>query len=409
MAIAQTSDRLFAIGKQSALGTLAATNAGKIVRRTSFDLNPTKATLESSEKRPDFQTVTYRHGVRGGSISLNSEFVLGDKVDLMASCLRKDLAAVSAIAASAGDGFSFSSSVLTRAAGGGESFIADGVKVGHVVSLADHSVTANNSRNFVVTAITATTLTLVALDGVAISDGAGDESCTLTVRGKSSWVPSSGFTNDLYTIEDYVGSTYDTSIRYDDCRFGGFSMSASVDSIATLTMNGLARNFTKLTGASAPYFVSPTAASETEPVDALRGLVLVNGATAGCVTSIELSTDLGLSPINCFGETASVDLLYGREIMVQGTIQARIESSAWFDAFDAESEVSIMYYLEERAASGALPHVFGVVMPRVKLNGVNRDDPDQSPIQSIPFRALKGYVTSGQYDSSLAIQDSRAP
>lgn len=91
-----------------------------------------------------------------------------------------DTASTITVTASVGDGFTIASNVLTRQAGGAQSFISDGILVDAVVTLG--AFTTNNGRVCRVTARTATTLTLSPIDGGGnLTDiGTPDTNATVT-------------------------------------------------------------------------------------------------------------------------------------------------------------------------------------------------------------------------------------
>lgn len=404
MAIAEGSTTYFAYKKESTPNTEESGSGGTILRRVTGSLNLTKAEVTSAEKRTDFQEQNVTHGNRSVDWSIEGEMFGGDYEAFLAALLRRDFTSVTTISASAGDGFTISSGVLTRAAGGGESFIDDGLYEGLVVRFTNLTTTANNNRNFRITAMTATTLTLLAVDGgAAVADSTSSETATLIIPGKLSFVPSTSHTSDTFTIEKHETKT-DTSHVGRGCKVGVGEFSVQPDQPAGLNFSGIGIDRTSYATGSAPVLTSPTAAGTGAAMSSGIGFVRVNGTSVGCVTGLSLTVDNGLNGQPVILDNTSCDIFYGRTMQVTGEFQMQKDGITISDLFDDETEITLDFFIE---APGSAPRSFiNIYLKRVKLTSAPEDDPDGPVIQTFGFRALKPATATGVNTTTIMVQDS---
>lgn len=402
MAISEGSSTYFAYKKEGTANTEETGSGGAILRRVTGQLDLTKAEVTSGEKRTDFQEVNVIHGTRSVNWAINGEVYGGDYEEFLAAQLRRDFGSVTTVSASAGDTFTISSGVLTRGAGGGESFITDGVVAGMVVRLTLLGA-ANNSRNLLVTAVTATTLTLVAIDGgAAVADNSdASESATIVIPGKYTFIPESSHTSDTFTIERHDSKTTTSQVAY-GCKVGTTEISMQPDQAPTLSFSGL--GIDRNNPASEPSLTSPTAAGTGSLMASAIGYIRLNGSEIAIVTGINISIDNGVSNQPVVGANISPDVFYGRAAQVTGTLNVLRDGLSVENIFDDETEVELFLYA---AAPGSEPRsFFTVFMPRVKLNSADVDDPDGPTSITASFRALKKSTTTGYNATTIQIQDS---
>lgn len=405
--IAQTSKRRVSWKKESTFATPAGASSAQVARRTALNLNLTKTPIESQEKRTDFQRADVRHGSRMVDGSLDGELICGVWQEFWAALVRRDFSAVTDITFSTGDGVTISSGVVTRAAGGGESFLTDGIRAGMVVRFTNLSATGNNSRNFLVTAVTATTLTLAVIDGgAAIADiGSADESCSLTVPGKRSYVPLTGHTSDSFNVEDYMADA-DVARLYIGCRIVGASLRMQPNGMVTISWRIMGVDQNIYETSAAPYFTSPTDAGVDTVLEAALGYVRLNGSQIAVVTGVNIDIDLGAANTPVVGSNVSPDIFYGRAITVRGQLSAYITNNAYLTAFRDETEMELFLQFQE---PGSEPRdFFSIFLPRVKLMSAAADDPDTVVTQTLDFEALLKATTSGYDSTTIVIQDSAA-
>lgn len=406
--IAQTSKRRISWKKEpTTFASPAGASGAQVARRTALNLNLTKTPIESQEKRADFQRADVRHGSRMVDGTLDGELICGVWQEFWAALVRRDFSAVSTINFSSGDGVTISSGVVTRAAGGSQSFITDGVKAGTVVRFTGLSATGNNSRNILVTAVTATTLTLAVIDGgAAIADiGVADESCSLAIPGKRSYVPLTGHTSDSFNIEDYMADA-DLALLYLGCRIVGASLRMQPNGMVTISWRIMGVDQNIYETSAAPYFTSPTDAGVDTVLEAALGYVRLAGAAVAVVTGVNLEIDLGAANTPVVGSNVSPDIFYGRAITVRGQLQCYITSNANLTAFRNETEMELFLQFQEPGSAPA--DFFSIFLPRIKFMSAGADDPDTVVTQTLDFEALLKPVTSGYDSTTIVIQDSAA-
>jgi hypothetical protein len=90
--------KLVAIKAESTYGTLPTAASAQLLRRVKSEVNLAKETYASNELRTDFQIADFRHGVRRVEGSLSGELSPGTYKDFFSYALKRDWAAVTAIA-----------------------------------------------------------------------------------------------------------------------------------------------------------------------------------------------------------------------------------------------------------------------------------------------------------------------
>ncbi len=405
--IAQTSKRRVSYKRETTYGAAAGASSAIELRRTALNLNLSKQAIESQEKRSDFQRADVRHGSRMVDGSLDGELICGFWEEFWAALVRRDFTdpTASGYSGTSGDGLTISSGVVTRAGGGGGSFLTDGFRVGQIVRFANLSATGNNNRNFLITALTATAMTLAVVDGgAAIADiGVADESCTCSVAGMTSYVPASGHTSDSFNFEDYLADA-DLAKVYLGCRIVGLSLRAQPNGMVTLSWRIMGQDQAVYESGSAPYFTSPTSPGLDNVLESALGYIRLNGAQQALVTGVNIDIDLGAANTPVVGANISPDVFYGRAVTVRGQLTAYVTSHTFTSAYRAETEMELFLQFQE---PGSEPRDFvSLFMPRVKLMSDGLDDPDGPITQTLDFEALLKPATTGYEATTLMVQDS---
>lgn len=404
MAISEGSTTYFAYKKETTPNTQESGSGGAILRRVTGQLDLEKAEVTSAEKRTDFQTVNVTHGTRSVSWAVNGEFYGGDYKQLLAAICRRDFTSITGIAASSGQEWTIDTGVLTRAGG---SFVSQGALVGLIGRLASMTVSANLSRNLLLTSVAATTVGLLAVDGGAAvaNDATSDADATMSIPGMITYIPETSHTSDTFTIERHDTKT-DTSQVARGCKVGVVEISVQPDQAPTISFSGLGIDRADFSSGSAPVLTSPTAAGTGALMAAAIGYIRLNGSAVAVVTGYTLTIDDGLSNQPVVASNVSPDVFYGRAAEVTGTLTILREGVAIENIFDDETEVELNLFA---AAPGTEPRSFyNFFMPRVKLTSANVDDPDGPVVITANFRALKKATTTGYVATTLLIQDSSA-
>lgn len=387
--------------KESTFGTLAGASGAQSLRRISCDLSLNKDTYGSNEVRSDLQKNDFRHGVKRGAGKLSSDLSPKTVADFFGSfCKRPFAAGVSATAVSltiAGSG----PYTVTRAAG---SYLTDGFKVGDVIRLSVGSLNVNNiSKNLLITGLTATVATVVTLNGSAMTAEGPVTGCTVAVAGKKTWIPTSGFVEESYTIEQF----YDTpaSEAFTGVKINGFGVNLSATGIATVDFDLLAKDMTPNT---VQYFTSPTAPTTTGSLAAVNGLMHAGGAAVAVLTGLTINGAANYSGDPVVGSN-TVPQFYPGMVEVSGQATAYFDSVTLRDAFLNETEIDLMgVFTSDNTATADF---MSFVMSRVKLLSHTKSDGAGAITVTMQFQALlnsAGGTGLATEKTTLSIQDSAA-
>lgn len=405
MAIAQGVTKQIRVKRQSVKGTLAGTTGGQILRRESstFELQKESYTTES-EITSTQQVKSSRHGVKLVNGAVSGILSPGTYSDILSTILRRDFTTVTAITgASITIAASGSDYTLTRAAG---SYLTDGIKIGMVVRLTAGAFTAGNlNKNLFVKAITATVLTVTVLNGSTLTAEGPIASATVTIPGKTTYVPDTGHTNIYWTAEEWY-SDATVSERNLDVKFTQASLALPGSGNSTIQLTALGLDQTSDTTA---YFTAPTAETTTDALAAANGLLLVNGTAVAVVT--DLSFDIngnGNAADGVVGTNIRPDVFNGK-VMVSGSFSAYFEGGTIPALFRDETETSIVSALTSGSAAGA--DFMTISMSKVKLNTSTPDDNETGLKRTYQFVAIynaAGGAALANTATSIQIHDSAA-
>lgn len=399
MTIAKGVSKIVAYKKETTWGTLAGAASGKQLRRVTANFNLTKEAYESNEIRTDYQVADMRHGVRTAEGTLNGELSPKTYSDFMASIVARDFAAVAAVTgasltiAASGDLWT-----VTRAAG---SFLTDGIKVGQVIRLAGATLDAANvGKNLLVASATATILTVAVVNGTNLV-AEGPETGDVSVVGKYTYAPLTGHTDDSYTIEEWYSDIAQSEV-YTGMKVGTMNVQLPATGLVTTDFTFMGKNLTQ-TGVT-QYFTSPTAQGTDGVFAAVNGLLLVNGAPVGLITSADFSVDRGMESATVVGSNSVADIFTGR-IRVTGNFSTYFLDGTFRDYFNNETTVSMVLLVTTSQANNA--DFVSFTIPKIKVGSATKDDGENGIIQTHSFTALLNDVTTGGLPATtIAIQDS---
>lgn len=388
---------------ESAWNTAPGASGSQALRRVTSNLDLKKDTFESNEMVTHLQRVDYRHGLARVEGMLNGELSAGTYKDFIAAAVRKAWAAVTAITgmtiAVAGSGPTYT---VTRSAG---SWITDGVKVGQVGRLSAGAFNAANiNKNLFVLGETATVLTVMPLNGVALVAEAAITGSTWTSTGKTTYVPTTGHTDLSYSIEHWH-SDLSLSELYTGCKIDQLDLGMPPSGMSTIGIKWLGGG---LTTAGSGYYTSPTAETTTGIMAAVNGILAVSGTKIATLTGVNLSIKGNMSGESVIGSTSYADIVEGR-VLVDGTFTALFDSSTLRDAFINETEISMVGALSASASAAA--DFISFSLPRIKVGGADKPDAEKSLVQTFPFTALynsAGGAATNSEQTTIAFQDSQA-
>ena len=400
MPIAQGINKIVAIKKQSALGTAATGTGATALRREQSSTNLKKETYANNEIATHQQSTGKTHGVRSVDTSLNGVLSPGTYSAVIGSILRRDFAAVTALA----------SQTLTigGSAGAwtftGTGFLAGGLKVGAVFRITGGSLTNANARNFLITSVTATVITAIALDGATVTTGS-NTTAVITLTGKRTFVPETGHTKDYYTLEEWYGDL-SVSQTYTDIMFGKLDFGLPATGNATIAITGAGLDRPVSTGVR--VFTTPTE-STTNPIAAVNGVLIVNGVKVTNITGLTISVDGKAASMGAVvGANVSPDIQRGA-IEVSGSFTALFDAMTLSDLFNSATQIALVAVITDGSAATA--DFFTITLPSITLDGDSKDDGDKGIVGTYPFTARICDSTVGgaalAYDRTIiSIQDS---
>jgi hypothetical protein len=403
MAIATGINKRVAYKEETTWGTAAGATGGKVLRRVTSSFNLEKETFQSNEIRTDYQVQDMRHGVRSATGSLSGELSPASYADFIAAAVAKDFAAVTLGAATsctvtvAGTVYK-----IIRAAG---SWLTDGLKVGMVVRAAGLTTTADNSKNLLVVAATATDLTVKPLDGSVITAQGTGSSVTLTAPGKATYAPTTGHTDKAFSVEEWYADIAQSEV-YTGCKVNTVGLSIPSTGLATCDFGFMGKDL-GVTGTTA-YYTSPTAQGTTGIFAAVNGVLLVNGTAVGVVTDVSVNINRNMQNAVAVGSNSLVEMFEGR-ILVDGTFSAYFENATMRDLFNNETEASIV--LAMTTSNDKAADFISIILPRVKVTSNTRDDGESGVVAQHSFTALlnsAGGAGTASEKTTIMFQDSAA-
>lgn len=404
--IAQGINKTVAYKKQTALGSAGSGSGGTLLRRVTASLSVAKDTYENNEIVSHQQSTGSTHGIARSSGTINGLLSGASFMPFIGSLLRKDPAATSAISSlSLTIAASSSNYTITRAAG---DFLTGGIKIGDVIQLSGGSLNANNlAKNIVVVGATATVITGNVLNsGDTLTAEGPIASCTVTVMGKKSWVPTSGHTNDYYTVEEWF-SDITRSRLYPDMQIG--MVDVAMPATGNVTCNTTLVGLGACDKSGSQVLTTPTAAPTTSVFASVSGAVYVGGTRYGTITSMNLQINGNVTQGEAtIGSATISDVTRGR-ILVSGSFSYVFDSETLATPFDNETATSLILVLADARTAGANTMAF--TMSRVKLFSADPDDGEKQIVSSVNFTAEidgSGGASLANHQTIISVQDSQA-
>lgn len=402
-AIAQRISKQTVMRRQTGLGVVGAAT-GQIMRRTNSVFKAVRDMYKSNEVVSHHQSTGASYGLRKTEGSLAGELSAGTyqmPIEGMLEAVYGTAAtsgSQTTIAAVSGTPDTFTDS--------GSGFLTAGFKIGMVVRASGFSgagVTANNARNFWITAVTAGVMSGLFLDGTAMISDAAGEAVTILEVGKHVKTPLTGHVKQYLQVEEWFGDLTDSDL-FNDVVVASldFDLPASGNAGFSSSYVGLART---LSGAQ--VMGSPTAETSTGIMAAINGRVYVNG-TSTPITGLKLSVKNGATPTGAeVGSNSSSDVSKSM-IEVEGSFTSMLRDQVLSALYEAETAVSIAAVLT--ADETATSHFMSFILGKVKITS---DPPDDATaiMRTYSFTAeinRAGGAALAWDDTILTIQDSAA-
>lgn len=362
MAGEQTSSNVIvAVRREATPGTPPGTGSGVRVRITdSQGLALVKALARSAEKRADGNRQKGRHSSRSVSGGYNNELTAGGANDIFLEALLRAAATASATRTQAElTSIAIASNVITA---GGGSFITQGFRFGQIIYLTGCSAAANDNRNCMVTAVTASTMAVLPVNGVALTDMGADTTFSIVRRGHI--INGAAPTRFHHTIEQY-DVDHERSEQFTGCKVVGLSLNIVPGQPVTCAWNIMGFNRTLLDTGSAPYYVTPSLTTGLAMVGdeiALR----YNGALATRFTSLKLDFNLAAAGVGVLGSLTTPDI-FDNDLSIDATATVIRASHSDLTLYEAETAFEMSLVLENRVSVAPF-ECYGFSFPVVTID-----------------------------------------
>lgn len=406
MPVAQGINKTIAYKKQTALGTAASGSGGTLLRRVTASLNQSKDTYGNNEIVAHQQSTGATFGIARSGGTLNGLLSGTSWMPFIASLLRKDVAATAAIGSlSLTIAASGSNYTITRGAG---DFLSGGIKVGDVIQLSGGSLNSNNvAKNLVVIGVTATVITAnVLLTGSTLTAEGPIASCTVTVMGKKSWVPTSAHTNDYYTLEEYFADLTRSHL-WPDLQIGScdIAMPATGNVTSNFELVGLGGK----TESGSQVLTTPGAAPTTAVFGSVAGAAYIGGVRYTNITAFSVKIDGSVQQGEpTIGSNTIADVQRGR-IKVSGSLSYLYDADTLGANFLNEVVTSLILVVADARTAAA--NSMAIVMPQVKFFSNEADDGEKQIVRTINFTAeipTTGGAALANHQTIVSVQDSLA-
>ena len=383
--------------KETTFGTLAGATGGQVIRRVSSDFNLSKETYQSEEIRTDYQIADFRHGVRSVEGNISGELSCGTYSDFMASAVSRNFTAITPSALGSTTIAAVSATyTVTRTTG---SYLTDGLRVGNVIRLTGFNAN-NNAKNLLVITLTATVATVIVLNGTALTPETVASSGTYAATGKTTYAPSTGHTDDSYTIEQFYSDISQSEVTTGN-KVNTMGLALPATGLVTADFGFMGQDL-KQTDVVA-YFTNPTAQGATGIFAAVNGALIVNGAVIALVTGLNININRNMTSEAVVGSIVKPEIYEGR-ISVDGDFSTLFQDRTFSDYFNNETEVSLVCAVTENNTATANFMTF--TLPRIKLSTDTKDDGEKGIVSQNSFQALKGTGLNGFEATTIMIQDS---
>lgn len=403
MTVAQGIRKQTIYKAQSALGTAASGSGAQVLRRVSSTFTLDRDTFESNEIVTHQQSTGASYGGVKVNGSISALLSGGTYEDLFANLLRADFAATSAITGLSLTIAGAGPYTITRGSG---DFLTGGIKAGDVVRITAGTYTGTaRDINLLVVSLTATVLTVVALNGSALSAQGPVASSTVTVVGKKCKPPLTSHTNTYFTLEEWYADL-EKSETFTDCKVASaeIALPSTGNATANFSLLGLGRTL-----GAAQVLTTPTSETTSSVLTAVNGVVYVNGASVGNCTGATLSINGAVAHgSTVIGSNNSPDLDRGR-ISVSGQITGLFDSTTLQAFYTGESPVSLVLVVTDDETADA--DFVAFTLGRIKIMGDAPDDGEKQIVRTYPFVAELNSAggTSLAWDQTIiTVQDSLA-
>ncbi len=290
-------------------------------------------------------------------------------------------------------------------------FLTAGFKIGDIVRCSGWTTTgaANNARNYRISALTATIMTVgtpttgaTGKPEAVVSKAAGD-SVTFAVVGKKAMTPQSGLSDTSFTIENWYSDNGFSEVML-GCKPVSFSLNAPSTAIATGKFSFIGQDM--VTGTS-QVLAAPNALTTSGLLAGVNGSLMVAGTDFATITALTLNINGNHTTESVVGSMATPGVFPGI-LDVSGTVTALFADTIFRDAFIQETDYIDLH--AKLVTSQALNSDFiSFNIPRMKFTSASKSDKSGAITGTYNFQgALNVAGGSGTATDicTISVQDS---
>jgi hypothetical protein len=399
------SNAIVAFKPQVSKGTTVSGGSGFVLRTAGGPGGKiTKGIYDSNEVTQDLMHSRGRHGLRKASGSYTCELSL-DNCDSFYEAFFRGTWATSLVETEAtGSGATSITTTTTTIVGNSGSFITVGFRVGDVVVLTNHSSAGNNSRNLRITGLTATVMTVAALDGLPLTlNAVADTAFTITRTGQKLINPAAGAAVKVYfTIEEYDADLDMTEI-FSDCIITSLKFSMGSSGLLMCDISWVSTGlFTTASGASAPNFTSPLLSTNL-PLSCTEAVVRYSSTDFVELTAWDLTLDIGGVAPEVVGAVISPDVFTGQMTAAMNFTMLRPD---YLKMTDFLAETALTFHMCASQNETAPANFLSLFVPNFTIGGVDKSalskqaGPRTQTI-SVPKELTGKDTTGGAFDATL--------
>lgn len=387
------------------IATDPGSSGGQVLRHVSHNLALSKDNYRPNEKRDDAQQVMGKHGSRTVPGTINGFLSPGTHKDLFAGVMRNSWT----VPALSLDETDLTSVAFDKVAGtatfGGADPVALGLKVGQEIVFGGLATAANNGKRVVILSFSNTSNRTMKIYP-ALTTEVADTAFTVETVGGYILNPSKIVNQVRHKFAFEVNNPdIDLSRFYTEARMGGFDLSVGVNANVGLNFSLLGRNRKTLMGAAAPYFTAPTDETTTDIPTGMQGLLLSNGTVLGVATGLNLKVDTAPQAAKAINPQGLVADILMDMFVATGDFTVFLTDGTYLDAFDNETELSLLAFLPSSTADAAPGNVF--FLPRIKINSNSESDTSNAKAIQLQFEAGRYFGTApGVPSTTLMISDT---
>lgn len=356
------SNAYVAYKAQSGLGVQASGSGAKILRTAGGAQGKmSKTPIGSNEVRRDGMRSRGRHGSQASTGAYDAEVSLQSLDDIIAAVMRgswgsADLA-ISQVAMT-----SATTTTSTIVAAGG-SWITQGLRVGDIIRATGLPDAANNGKNLRITGLTASTITVAE---TLVANASADTSFSITRPGRTIINPAS-LAKTYFTVEEHE-LDIDGSELFTDCVWTSMKFGMQPNGLVTASPSWVGTGqFETKTGASAPFFTTPTETT-ADPLAALDA-TLRFGSDVVDLQAFDLTIDIGGSAGAVAAAKYSPEVFTG---LMSVSLNLTLLRQDLLRVADYVNETQCSLHLMAPESEAAPQDFFSIFVPNFTLGNVDK-------------------------------------